>query len=75
MVEGYTERLLDQQIQGLFTGYWAGYYSNSGSRTKPVKTILEKLEKARAGTEQVPDVNVEAFLEIEKRFKERMGGV
>ena len=75
MVEGYQERLADQQEIAVHNGYWAGYYSSSG-RKKPVKTILDKLENARhkQSGSRAPDVDVES-LELERKFKEQAGGI
>ena len=71
VVAGYNERLYDQQEISVHTGYWAGYYSGA-NRKKPVKTIIEKMEKARYKSTGVraPDVDVDAFLEKERRFQE-----
>ena len=74
MVEGYGERLIDQQIISVHSGFWAGYYSGMSKHKKPVKVVLEKIENARykkkeTGT-RAPDVDVASFLERERKFKE-----
>lgn len=72
-VQGYQERLLDQQFLCVHAGFWAGYYSNS-KKPKPLKTVLTKLaHAARAVKKHVDeDPDVEAFLAQEKVFQERL---
>lgn len=75
VVSGYSEHLQDQQEVAVTYGYWAGYYSGEG-RKKPVKMILDAIEKARykkTGGTRATDVNVDTFLERERKFKERIG--
>ena len=79
VMQGYAEHLFDLKCLTVYAGYWAGYYSNS-KRAKPVATILEELNQAhrkrkhKRKTGTVPDVDVEAFLEQERRFNERRKG-
>lgn len=77
VIEGYQERLFDQRCMAVHQGYWAGYYMGA-KRAKPLQSILEMLirEKAKAkhakgSTVSKPniDVDVEAFLEKERRLK------
>lgn len=75
-VLGYSDRLFDQQILAVQAGYWAGYYSKA-KRPKNIKNILTSMLRKRAQSEQkiktpAPDVDVEAFLAMEQKFKERM---
>lgn len=73
---GYIERLQDQQDLAVMTGYWSGYYANS-QKPKPVAQVLEMMAKARKGDSgtRAPDVDVAAFLERERRFKERQAQI
>ena len=75
-LRGYGDRLLDQQTMSVQTGYWAGYYSNS-KHPKSVKSILTKMIQKHRQSEPklktpAPEVDVEAFLERERQFKEKL---
>lgn len=69
---GYSDRLFDQQLIAVQQGYWAGYYNRS-KKPKSLKQIFEKLVKGRnAKTSNVkPDIDVEAFLKTEAKFKNK----
>ncbi len=75
--KGYQDRVFDQQLLGVQTGYWAGYYQRAKKPT-PLKSIIEKMlrrrdtEEARAKQKHVDEVDVEAFLAMEANFKSRM---
>lgn len=78
VVEGYQDHLFDLKCISVSQGFWAGYYGNS-KRPKPLKTILntmlqehQKLKKRRSRNQPSgpkPEVDVEAFLERERKFK------
>ena len=75
-LKGYTDRMFDQQVIGLQNGYWAGYYSNPNvKKPKPLKTMLKILmrgkEKVTQKQAHVPNVDVDAFLQAEKAFREK----
>lgn len=77
-VQGYADRLFDQQTIAVQTGYWAAYYTNS-KHPKSVNRIIEGLQKEhnkqkkRPKTHvERPDVDVEAFLAQEEQFKRRL---
>ena len=78
-VKGYSDRLLDQQILAMQTGHWAAYFVGS-KHPKSMKDLSEKMLKehlkqdAKASNPSAPrpDVDVEAFLEREAKFKARM---
>ena len=75
-VDGYSDRLFDQQIIAVQAGYWAGYY-NKAKHPKNIKTILTTMLRKRQNAEKkvkapAPEVDVEAFLAMEQRFKEKM---
>ena len=75
-VDGYSDRLFDQQIIAVQAGYWAGYYSKA-KHPKNIKTILTTMLRKRQNAEKkvkapAPEVDVEAFLAMEQRFKEKM---
>lgn len=79
VVSGYTQRNLDLQEVGVHFGFWAGYYGGMGKRKKTPATVIERIRKARHNKSgrSAPDVDVEAFLERERRFQEaykRSGG-
>jgi hypothetical protein len=70
-VEGYEDRLLDEQTTAVYTGYWSAYYTNKRGSKNPVKIIQGMLNnrynKKKKG--QVPDVDVDAFKKAEAQFK------
>lgn len=79
-VEGYSDRLFDQKCLSVQQGFWAGYYSNA-KHPKKLSFILDKMqqtherEKKRAlhkPNSAKPDVDVDAYLEQERIFKERL---
>lgn len=75
-VDGYSDHLFDQQVIAVQTGYWAGYYSKA-KHPKNIKTILTTMLRKRQNAEKkvktpAPEVDVEAFLAMEQRFKEKM---
>lgn len=76
-VAGYTDRLFDQQLNGVQAGYWAGYYSRAKRPTSP-KSIIERMLRkkdandARSKRKHADEVDVEGYLAMEARFKERM---
>ena len=78
MVSGYQDHLFDMQCIAVSAGFWAGYYGNA-KHPKPIKTILEKMYQVHTQVKQQhsgivkpkPDIDLDAFLEREKRFKER----
>lgn len=75
-VDGYSDHLFDQQIIAVQAGYWAGYYSKA-KHPKNIKTILTTMLRKRQGAEKkvrtpAPEVDVEAFLAMEQKFKEKM---
>lgn len=76
-VNGYSDRLLDQQILALQTGYWAAYYT--GKHPKSVKDVSEKIMRVHKEQEHKqdkntprPEVDVEAFIAQEARFQEAL---
>lgn len=72
-VSGYTDHLFDMQVLAVQSGYWAGYYGNAKHPKNP-KDILAKMARKREHQpgKPAPDVDVEAYLATEQRFKERM---
>lgn len=70
-VEGYQERLTDQQILGVHTGFWAGYYSKA-KKPKSLKTIINKMLSSKKSdhVDEAPDVDT--FLAREQMFQERL---
>ena len=76
-IRGYSDRLLDQQILAVTAGYWSGYYSNAKHPTKVSKVIAQLYKghkKDQKGTITKPkaEVDVDAFLEREQAFNEKL---
>ena len=77
VVQGYGDRLLDHQIIALQTGYWSAYYAGA-KHPKPVHVIAADMsqrhsKQSRADTTTTkPDVDVDAFLEMEAQFKAKL---
>lgn len=76
-IKGYGDAILDQQIIALQAGYWSAYYSGV-KHPKPVSKIAEdmvrrhKQQDAKAALKPKPDVNVEAYLEMEAQFQAKL---
>lgn len=77
-VQGYSDRLFDQQVQSVQSGYWAAYYSNT-KHPKPPKNLISEMvqqklksEKRRGSKIVRPEVDVDAFLAAEEQFFRRL---
>lgn len=74
-IEGYQDRLYDQQCIAVQQGYWAGYYQSK--KPKPVNVILKSMDRDRARQKRQrnnagknvskPAVDMERFMEREQR--------
>lgn len=77
VIAGYGDRMLDQQIVALQIGYWSAYYAGA-KHPKPVHKIAEdmvtrhKQQDAKKLSTPKPDVDVDAYLEMEAQFKARL---
>lgn len=74
-VQGYSDRLIDQQQLAVYTGFWSGYYASPGKRKKPLKSVIEMIDKTRQQekVKKAPELDIETFLKREERRK-RAGG-
>ena len=74
-VEGYTDRLFDNQIVAVQSGFWSGYYGNS-RKPKPLKSIIKSMFKNRFKDDKkqkhVDTVDVEEFLRREAAFAAKL---
>ena len=75
-IAGYADSLIDKQVVAVQTGYWSAYFANS-KHPKSVKQISESIMRKHEGAQSKtssprPDVDVEAFLEQEARFKAKL---
>ena len=75
VIQGYKDRLFDQQCLAVHQGFWAGYYSIRTKRPKSaasiVKSMIRQKSENRISTPHADDVDVEAFLKREADFKRR----
>ena len=77
VIQGYSDRMLDSQILALQTGYWSAYYSGA-RHPKPAHKIAEGMAQRhqKQNTKKLspvkPDVDVDAYLEMEAQFKARL---
>ena len=68
VINGYSERILDEMCNAVWMGYYAGYYSRAKNPQKPtvlIQNILRKNtigESSRGNTTQ--DVDMDAELEL-----------
>lgn len=74
--EGYSDQLFDQQLIAIQTGFWAGYYSNA-KHPKSLKNVLKDMAKKhlkskKSNKSHQPEVDVDSFLAMESRFKEKL---
>nr|DAD55415.1 MAG TPA: hypothetical protein [Siphoviridae sp. ctoNj20] len=72
VVQGYTDRVQDQELLAVQSGYWSGYWSNS-KHPKSLKQVVDLITRNRKPQHQQHsnDVDVETFLEMERKFNER----
>ena len=74
VVQGYSDRIQDQELLSIQSGYWSGYWSNS-KHPKTLGQIIDmatrKRDTVNSKKEHAEDVDVEAFLERERKFNER----
>lgn len=77
VIQGYGDRMLDNQIIALQSGYWSAYYAGA-RHPKPVHKIAEDMvarhqkQDAKKMSTPKPDVDVAAFMEMEAQFKARL---
>lgn len=77
VINGYGDRMLDNQIIALQSGYWSAYYSGA-KHPKPLHKIAEDMvnrhqkQDAKKLSAPKPDVDVDAFMAMEAQFKARM---
>lgn len=77
-VEGYQERLFDEQCLAVHQGYWAGYYQSK--KPKAAETVISRMvtnhEKAKKNKKNTdlnvpkPEVDMERFLQLEQKRAE-----
>lgn len=72
-MNGYNQRLLDEHVVSIHTGYWSGYYANA-KRPKSPTVMAQKLRRAseKAQSNELgakPEVDVDAFQAKEKRLQ------
>ena len=72
-VEGYKDKLLDQQILAVQQGYWSAYYMGS-KHPKPPDKIAESMIKDSSATSspKATEVDVEAFLQREAEYQRKL---
>lgn len=77
VIQGYGDAILDQQILALQSGFWSAYYANA-KHPKPLSKVAEEMVRrhnckveSHISTPK-PDVDVEAFLEMEAQFRTRL---
>lgn len=72
-IEGYQDRLFDNQLLAVHSGFWSGYYTNS-KRPKQLSTILDSLLRAKNKKfkKHSDEVDVDEFLRREAEFQSRL---
>lgn len=77
VVNGYSDRLLDNQIIAIQSGYWSAYYMGAKHPKSVFKIAEDMLQRhnekdAKKASTPRPDVDVDAYLEMEAQFKARL---
>lgn len=69
---GYRDRIWDQELLAVQSGYWSGYWSNS-KKPKSLGQIIGMVLRSRKKSKQenADTIDVESFLAMEQRFNER----
>lgn len=79
MIQGYSDHIFDLQLVCTQAGYWAGYYSRT-KKPKSIKQVISTMLHGKAAEERKhsksknavkPEVDVGAFLEMERQFQLR----
>lgn len=72
-IEGYQDRLFDNQLLAVHSGFWSGYYTNS-KRPKQLSTILDSLLRAKNKKfkKHSDEVDVDEFLRREAEFQRKL---
>ena len=76
-VEGYKDKLFDQQILAIQQGFWTGYYMGSKHPKSPdaiATSMIKDRDRDSSATTQpkATEVDVEAFLQREAEFHRRL---
>lgn len=75
--KGYLDRLFDYQLMCVQSGFWSGYYNSK--HPKSLNSIMDELiknkfMKGHKNLQHADEVDVEAFLALERRRKEFLDG-
>lgn len=72
-IEGYQDKLFDNQLLAVHSGFWSGYYTNS-KRPKQLSTILDSLLRAKNKKfkKHSDEVDVDEFLRREAEFQRKL---
>lgn len=79
VIQGYSDHIFDLQLVCTQAGYWAGYYSRT-KKPKSIKQVVSTMLHEKEAEEQKhsknknvvkPEVDVGAFLEMERQFQLR----
>ena len=68
VINGYSERILDEMCNAVWIGYYAGYYSREKNPKKPTMLIQNILSKNNIGDSSrgntTQDIDMDAELEL-----------
>ena len=68
VINGYSERILDEMCNAVWMGYYAGYYSRAKNPQKPTTLIQNILSKNNVGDSSkrkaTKDIDMDAELEL-----------
>ena len=79
MIRGYSDHIFDLQLVCTQAGYWAGYYGRT-KKPKSIKQVIstmlhgkeaEERKHSKSKNAAKPEVDVGAFLEMERQFQLR----
>ncbi len=70
--EGYSDRVFDQQILSVITGFWAGHYQRAKRPTPPKSVIAKMIRSRETSSEHSEEVDVDKFLATEAAFQEML---
>lgn len=74
-LEGYRAQVDQVSAASVWTGYWSAYYASSNKSKKSPTALIEALHRKaeKVQSKHVDNVDVDAFLERERRFNEQLG--
>lgn len=75
VIDGYQNQIDNMAANSIWTGFWSAYYNSTSKLKKSPQSLIKALRKkaTKAKQQHVDNVDVDAFLERERKFNEQLG--